>query len=394
MASRPTLDFLKTEAGAGAFLGVAALLALLWANSPWAARYFAFINADLTIHIGAFDHTKSVLKWTKDGLMAVFFFVVGLEIKYEILTGELSNPRKLALPVLAAVGGMVAPALVYLAFNLGPNGQPGGWPTPAATDIAFALAALAAIGPRLPASLRVFLLTLAIADDLGAVALIAVLFTAKVQVWALAAAGGVLAAMALTSFWRSAPLFLYAVGFAAVWALALESGVNTSLAGVAAALTVPIAAPRPGRESALKRAMSGLHPYVAYGILPFFAFVAAGFSFKGLSLGQLFAPVPLGIMAGLLIGKQVGVLALSALAVGLGLARRPSGATWLDLYGAALLCGVGFTMSLFIGALAFDPRDPLIQTQVRLGVIAGSAASALAGMAVLAWSARRRPVEA
>ena len=143
-----------------------------------------------------------------------------------------------------------------------------------------------------------------------------------------------------------------------------------------------------------KRAMSGLHPYVAYGILPFFAFVAAGFSFKGLSLGQLFAPVPLGIMAGLLIGKQVGVLALSALAVGLGLARRPSGATWLDLYGAALLCGVGFTMSLFIGALAFDPRDPLIQTQVRLGVIAGSAASALAGMAVLAWSARRRPVEA
>ncbi|MCI3131257.1 Na+/H+ antiporter NhaA [Phenylobacterium aquaticum] len=390
MSRRPTLEFLKTEAASGLILAFAAFAAIVIANSPLAHRYFDFVGHPITIQVGAFHETKSVLKWVKDGLMAVFFFVVGLEIKYEILRGELSNPRRLALPVLAAVGGMAVPALVYIALNLGAGGAPLGWPTPTATDIAFALAALAVAGPRLPPSLRIFLLTLAIADDLGAVALIAILFTAKVNVWALAAAGAGLALMALMGRWRNAPYLFYAVLFAVVWGFTLESGVNTSLAGVAAAMTIPLGARRHGEAGVLHDFMRSLHPYVAYLILPLFAFSAAGFSLRGLTLAQLFGPVPLGVALGLFVGKQVGVFGAAALAIGLKLARRPTGAKWAELYGVSLLCGVGFTMSLFIGGLAFPPADAAIQAGVRLGVVAGSVLSALVGMAVLAACQRAR----
>jgi Na+/H+ antiporter NhaA len=248
MSRKLTLDFLKTEAASGLILAGAALVAILLANSPWRESYFAFVHSPFTLQAGGFEETKSVLKWTKDGLMAVFFFVVGLEIKYEILKGELSNPRKLAMPVFAAVGGMVAPALVFLAFNLGEGGHPNGWPIPTATDIAFALAALAIAAPRAPPALRVFLLTLAIADDLGAVMLIAILFTSDINLPALAGALTGLAFMVWIGRWKQVPPLLFAAAFLVVWAFTLKSGVNTSLAGVAAALTVPIKPRRDGGE--------------------------------------------------------------------------------------------------------------------------------------------------
>ncbi len=393
MAQRITLSFLRTEAASGVILALAALAAILLANSPWADGYFAFIGHPLTIQFGAFDETKSVLKWVKEGLMAIFFFVVGLEIKFEILRGELSNPRRLALPILAAVGGMAIPALVYVAFNLGEGGVLRGWPTPVATDIAFALAALALAGPKLPPALRTFLLTLAIADDLGAVALIALMFTAHVNLWALGAAASGLALMALLGRWRNAPYLFYAVLFVVVWAFTLRSGVNTSLAGVACAMTIPLEARRPGQAGVLHHFMDSLHPYVAFLILPLFAFVAAGFSFRNLSIGDLLSPVTLGVALGLFVGKQIGVFGAAALAIGLKLARRPTGAKWLELYGCALLCGVGFTMSLFIGGLAFSPDDQSAQAEIRLGVVTGSVLSTLAGMAILAWSQSRRSEE-
>ena len=281
MSRRPTLEFLKTEAGSGLVLGLAALLAILLANSDLAWAYFGFIHTPFTIQVGAFHESAEALDWIKHGLMAIFFFVVGMEIKFEVLKGELANPRRLALPILAAVAGMAIPAAIYLTFNFGAPGAHGGWAVPTATDIAFALAALAMVSRRLPASLRVFLLTLAIADDLGAVGLIAILFSGSVRWWQVAGAGLALAGMAGLGRWRSAPFLFYAIGYLLVWGFTLKSGVSTSVAGVLAAFTVPIGPRRRGQESALRFFMDSLHPYVAFGILPLFAFAAAGFSFAG-----------------------------------------------------------------------------------------------------------------
>ena len=387
MARRITLSFLKTEAASGVILGLAALLAVALANSPWSNRYFEVISQPFTLQVGEFRQTESVLKWVKDGLMTIFFFVVGLEIKFEILRGELSNPRRLALPILAALGGMIVPALFYLALNMGAQGVPSGWPTPVATDIAFALAALAIAAPKLPPSLRTFLLTLAIVDDLGAVALIALIFTDHLHIWDLAGAASAIAIMALMGRWRNAPYFFYAMLFAIAWAFTIKSGVNTSLAGVAAAMTIPLEPRRTGQVGVLHYFMDSLHPYVAFLILPSFAFVASGFSFRGLSIHDAFSPVTLGVALGLFVGKQIGVFGAASLAMGLKLARRPTGAKWIEIYGVSVLCGVGFTMSLYIGALAFGPDAA--QSQVRMGVVAGSLLSALAGMAILTWSQGR-----
>jgi len=393
MAKRITLDFLRTESASGMILAVAALAAILLANSPWAGAYFGFIEAPFTIQIGGFVETHSILDWIKEGLMAIFFFVVGLEIKYEIVKGELANPRRLALPVLAALGGMVVPAAIFLAFNAGPGGIPQGWPTPVATDIAFALAALAIAGPKLSPTLRIFLLTLAIVDDLGAVVLIGALFTDQVHLPALGGALATLALMGLLGRWRKAPYLLYALGFLVLWAFTLKSGVSTSVAGVAAAATIPLGARKTGRPGVLEDFMESLHPYVAFLILPLFAFAAAGFSIQGLGLRDLFGPVALGVALGLFLGKQIGVFGGAALVIGLKLARRPTGAKWIELYGVSLLTGIGFTMSLFIGQLAFPIGDASDQAQVRIGVVAGSILSTMAGMAVLAWAQSRRPPE-
>ena len=393
MAKRITLDFLKTESASGVILAAAALAAIALANSPWARGYFGFIAEPFTVQLGAFTETLSVLDWVKEGLMAVFFFVVGLEIKYEIVRGELANPRRLALPVIAALGGMVGPALIYLAINAGTGGALRGWPVPVATDIAFAIAALAVAGPKLPPNLRVFLLTLAIVDDLGAVGLIGLLFTDHLRVMELLGALVALALMGLLGRWRRAPYLLYALGFVVVWGFTLKSGISTSLAGVAAAATIPLEARKVGRPGVLEDFMEGLHPYVAFLILPLFAFCAAGFTIRGLGLSDLFGPIALGVAAGLFIGKQIGVFGAASLVIGLKLARRPTGAKWVELYGLSLLCGIGFTMSLFIGQLAFPLTDAAAEAQVRIGVVVGSLASTLAGMAVLAWAQALRARE-
>ena len=392
MAKRITLDFLKTESASGAILAAAAAFAILLANSPASGAYFSFIQHPVTLQIGAFHETLSVLEWVKEGLMAIFFFVVGLEIKYEIVKGELANPRRLALPVIAALGGMVGPAAVYLAFNTGPlaaggGGAPQGWPTSVATDIAFALAALAVAGPRLPSTLRIFLLTLAIVDDLGAVGLIGALYTTHLD---LAQAGGaalVLTLMALMGRWRAAPYLFYAIGFLLAWGFTLKSGISPSVAGVAAAATIPLGARKAGRPGVLEDLMESLHPYVAFLILPLFAFTAAGFSVRGIGVSELFGPVALGVTAGLVTGKLLGVF--GAASAVMGLEAGPAAdrrVKWIELLGLSCLCGVGFTMSLFIGQLAFPGADASDQAQVRLGVIAGSLISTLAGMAVLAWA--------
>ncbi|GLS00462.1 Na(+)/H(+) antiporter NhaA [Brevundimonas denitrificans] len=393
MARKITLDFLKTEAASGIVLGLAAAMALIAANSPLSAAYFGWLKSEHILQIGPLMLELTISEWIKEGLMAVFFLVVGLEIKYEILKGELSDPRKLATPVLAAVGGMAAPALVYLAVSGLLNGPHEGWPIPLATDIAFALAVFAVAARRLPSSLRVFLLTLAIVDDLGAIALIAVLFSSGVDWVPLAWVAGLLAVGALFAARRKVAAPFWVLGFGLVWYLTVLAGLSTSLTAVAFALIVPVSNRTEDGQSPLREAMHDLHPWVAYLILPLFAFAKAGVSFAGLSLEQAFAPLVLGITFGLFAGKQIGVFGAAWLASALRIGRRPTDATWLELYGVSLLCGVGFTMSLFVGILAFPGAiDSPEQVEVKLGVLGGSFLSAVAGAAVLAVATRRRKI--
>jgi NhaA family Na+:H+ antiporter len=390
VARRLTLDFLKTEAASGAVLGLAAAAALVVANSPLSDAYFAWLKSEHLFQAGPLRLELTVSEWIKEGLMAVFFLVVGMEIKYEILRGELSDPRKLATPVLAALGGMIAPALVYLAISGATGGPPGGWPIPLATDIAFALGVFAIAGRGLPSSLRVFLLTLAIVDDLGAIGLIAVLFSSGIDWVPLAWAAGLLAVGAAASRRPIAAPF-WVMGFLAVWWLSVQAGLSTSLAAVTFAAIVPVEPRIDDGQSPLKEAMHDLHPYVAYLILPLFAFAKAGVSFAGLSLDQLFAPLVLGVAAGLFLGKQIGVFGATWLTTRLKLGKKPAQSTWLQIYGVSLLCGVGFTMSLFIGILAFPGAiDAPEQVEVKLGVILGSTLSASLGAVILAVAARRR----
>ena len=395
MARNLTLDYLKTEAGSGTVLGLAALAALIVANSPWSSGYFGWLKGEHILQVGPLILEMSISEWIKEGLMAIFFLVVGLEIKYEVLRGELSDPRKLATPVLAAAGGMLAPALVYLAFSGVMGGPHGGWPIPLATDIAFALAVFAMVARNLPSSLRVFLLTLAIVDDLGAIALIAVLFSSGVS---LAPLAGVVALLVIGFFvarTRKIPAPFWVLGFGVVWYLTVQAGLSTSLTAVAFAAIVPVVDRRCDGQSPLREAMHDLHPYVAYLVLPLFAFAKAGVSFVGLSLDQMLAPLVLGIAFGLFVGKQVGVLGAAWLASALKIGRKPTGATWLEVYGVSLLCGVGFTMSLFIGALAFPGAiDSPEQVEVKLGVLLGSLISGITGAGVLAAAARRRKIMA
>jgi len=393
VARKITLDFLKTEAASGIVLGLAALTALIVANSPWAGGYFAWLKSEHVLQVGPLILELTITDWIKEGLMAVFFLVVGLEIKFEILRGELRNPKKLATPVLAALGGMVGPAVVYLAIAAWTGGPVGGWPIPLATDIAFALGIFALVARGLPASLRIFLLTLAIVDDLGAIALIAVLFSSGVD-WIPVL--GVAALLLVGGLWasrRRVPAPFWVLGFGLVWYLTVTAGLSTALTAVAFAAIVPVGDRAGEGQSPLKEAMHDLHPWVSWLILPLFAFAKAGVSFAGLSLEQAFAPLALGIALGLFVGKQVGVWGAAWLASALKIGRRPTDSTWLELYGVSLLCGVGFTMSLFVGVLAFPGAiDSAEQVEVKLGVLGGSFLSAVAGAAVLAVATRRRKI--
>jgi NhaA family Na+:H+ antiporter len=379
---------ITSEAGGGLILMGVAALALALANSPLADAYFGALKTDI--------FGLSVLHWINDALMAVFFLLVGLEIKREFLDGQLSTWPRRALPGIAALGGMVVPAGIYVALNWGSPETLRGWAIPSATDIAFALGVLALLGSRVPASLKVFLTALAILDDLGAVLIIAVFYTADLSALMLGGAAtgiGVLAVLNRAGVTRLLPYLLIGV---AVWFFVLKSGVHATIAGVLVALTIPLK-PSPGRpepaDSALHRLEHALHPWSAYAIVPIFGFANAGVSFAGLSPAILLEPVPLGIALGLFVGKQVGVYLFSELAIRLRLADVPAGATRAQCYGVALLCGIGFTMSLFIGNLAF-PDSPELIDATKIGVLAGSVLSALAGFALLRVAPKEFPPKA
>ena len=375
-------SLLKSEAGGGLLLILAAAAALVVANSGWAAAYFAA----LTAYLGPL----SVLHWINDALMASFFLLVGLEIKREFLDGQLSTRRRRRLPGLAAIGGMVAPALIYLAINAD-GGALRGWAVPVATDIAFALGVLALLGRRVPVSLRIFLTALAIIDDLLAVAIIALFYTAELSLVWLAAAFATIGLLAALNRMRVQHLFPYLLLGAALWTFTFLSGVHATLAGVALAATIPIRC-SPGcpddAQSPLHRLEHGIQPWVAYLVIPVFGFANAGVSLAGLGVDALVQPVALGVAAGLFVGKQIGVFLTTWAAIRLRLADCPEDATMLQVYGVALLCGIGFTMSLFIGLLAFD--DTVLQAQVKIGVLTGSLLSALVGATVLRLSNREQ----
>ena len=369
--------FLDNEASGGLVLMGAAALALVVANSPLSGAYFDALHSHV---LGL-----SVLHWINHALMAVFFLLVGLEIKREMLDGQLSTWPRRALPGIAALGGMIVPAVIYLAFNAGPNGHPRGWAIPSATDIAFALGVLSLLGPRVPISLKVFLTALAILDDLGAVLIIAVFYTSELNLYALGGAIfvlGLLQGLNRAGFTDLKPYLLLGV---VLWFLVLMSGVHATLAGVALALTIPLRV-TPGRPedatSPLHILEHSLQPWVAFLIIPIFGFANAGISFAGMSLASLQNPVPLGVALGLFVGKQVGVFAFAWAAIKTGLADLPANATWPQLYGVALLCGIGFTISLFIGLLAF-PTSADLQDATKLGVLLGSILSGLIGAALL-----------
>jgi NhaA family Na+:H+ antiporter len=384
MALSSIREFLRLEAAAGVLLLAATALALVAANSPASGLYASFLQARVAITIDGAGIAKPLLLWINDGLMAIFFLLVGLEIKREVIEGELSTVRKAALPAIAAAGGMAVPALVYVALNWGDAQTLRGWAIPTATDIAFAVGVLALLGDRVPSTLKIFLLALAIIDDLGAIVIIAIFYTHNLSALSLVLAGIALAGLfALNRAGVTRPAAYVVLGVL-MWVCVLESGVHATLAGVALALAIPIGASDSHEQSPLRSLEHSLHPWVSYAILPLFAFANAGVSLAGISLAELFEPLPLGIAAGLFVGKQVGVMGATWIAVRLNAAALPEGATWRHFYGTALLTGIGFTMSLFIGTLAFD--DPAYADHVRIGVLGGSLLSALAGALVL-WLA-------
>jgi Na+:H+ antiporter, NhaA family len=373
-------QFLKSESAGGLILMGVAFIAIVIANSHASPLYF-----DTLRH---YVFGLSILHWINDALMAVFFLLVGLEIKREFLDGQLSTWSRRALPGFAALGGMVAPALIYVAFNMSSPDTLRGWAIPAATDIAFALGVLSLLGPRVPISLKIFLTALAILDDLGAVLIIAVFYTADLNIPALGGAFAVLVALCALNRLGYKKLTPYLVLGAVLWFLVLKSGIHATLAGVALAMTIPIkaspAAPDDA-QSPLHKLEHALHPWVAFMIIPIFGFANAGLSFAGIGPSALLDPVPLGITLGLFVGKQIGVFGFAWVAIRTGLADLPANATWLQLYGVSLLCGIGFTMSLFIGLLAF-PQSPFLQDETKIGVLAGSLLAGTIGWLVLRFA--------
>ncbi len=377
--------FFQSDAAPGIVLIAVAAVAIVLANTRLEPSVEMFLATRLTFSFGELGLSKPLVLWINDGLMAVFFLLVGLEIKREALEGALSQPAQIAMPIVAAAGGMVAPAAIYAALNWGDATALRGWAIPAATDIAFSIGVLAVLGRRVPLALKLFLTTLAIVDDLGAIIVIAAFYTSALSGLALVLAGTCVAAMVALNVAgvRNAGPFLL-IG-AALWVCVLKSGVHATLAGVITAFCLPL---KGGEEAPDDRAFikveHALQPWVAFFIMPVFAFANAGVSFAGLTLAHLVEPVSLGIAAGLFVGKQIGVFGAAALFIVLGFAAMPAGGTWAKLYGVSLCAGIGFTMSLFIGTLAWD--DPAYAAPLRIGVLGGSILSAVLGYAVLRWA--------
>jgi NhaA family Na+:H+ antiporter len=383
LAQRPLLQrLLASEAAGGVLLMIAAALAIYLANSPWAESYRHLLHFVTGPALSEKLGPMTVHLWINDGLMAVFFLLVGLEIKRELVDGRLASWEQRRLPALPALMGMAAPAIIYLLLSRGEAGLAAGWAIPAATDIAFAVGALALLGRHAPLSLKVMLVSVAIIDDMGAVAIIAVFYTSSIDLLALAAAGGIVALMLAFNRLRVVALWPYLLAIVALWYFTLLSGVHATIAGVVGALLIPYGAERPVEARPLLKLEHALAPWVAFLIVPAFGFANAGVSFGNLGLSDIFAPLPLAIGLGLLLGKQLGVFGGVWLAVKTGLASKPQGASWLQIYGVAMLCGIGFTMSLFIGELAF-PGQPEKVEAAKIGILLGSLLSALLGCLIL-----------
>ncbi|MGV6816974.1 MAG: Na+/H+ antiporter NhaA [Thiotrichales bacterium] len=383
-------EFMRLESAGGILLLIAAVLALIVQNSPLNIYYNALLNTPVEIHVSNFAIAKPLLLWINDGLMAIFFFLIGLELKREVIEGELSDPSRVALPVFAAIGGMLAPAAIYAAINAGDAIAMRGWAIPAATDIAFVLAALKLLGNSVPTPLKLFLVTLAITDDLGAILIIALFYTEELSITSLGIAFGVIALLGFMN-WRGidriAPYLLLGV---IMWVAVLKSGVHATLAGVMLAFFIPLRDKKAPDRSPLRELEHDLHPTVAFGILPLFAFANTGVDLQGVGFDALLEPVPLGIALGLFFGNQIGILSFSWLAVKAKIGKLPVGVGWAELYGAALLCGIGFTMSLFISSLAFEQGAGNFAVDDRLGILAGSTLSAVCGYFWLRLTLRRR----
>ncbi len=389
MVTKAIREFLKLESASGILLVIATILALLAANSPLSRLYDGLLQIPLEIRISALHIAKPLLLWINDGLMAVFFLLVGLEVKREFMEGELSQRSQVVLPAVAAVGGMAVPALIYVILNRGDSLALNGWAIPAATDIAFALGVLTLLGKRVPISLKIFLLALAIIDDLGAIVIIAIFYSGDLSMTSLILAAVCVGVLIAMNFARIARIAAYTIVGAILWVCVLKSGVHATLAGVALALAVPLRTEDEDGHSLLRHLEHTLHPWISYAILPVFAFANAGVPLHGFSLSNILDPVPLGVLLGLLAGKQLGVFGFSLVSIKLGIAAMPEQATMRQLYGTSILCGIGFTMSLFIGMLAFEHTDGDYLTTHRIGILLGSLASAVLGYLVLRVSPRQ-----
>jgi len=387
---KPLQEFLRLETSGGYVLMAATAAAMIVANSPLAFKYNTLLQFPLTISIGRFTISKTSVHWIDDGLMVLFFFVIGLELKRELIEGHLSSLRRASLPAFAAAGGMVGPALIYVALNRHDPLAMHGWAIPTATDIAFALGVLSLLGKQVPPALKAFLLSVAIFDDLGAIVVIAMFYTAQLHLVPLIIAGVLIVLLfALNRLHVIRPTVYFIVAFF-LWLAILKSGVHATLAGVIVAMFIPLGTP--DGSSPAQQLEHSLHPWVAFAVLPIFAFANAGVTLSGLSPVEVAGTVPLGIMFGLFAGKQVGIFVMCWLSVKFRLAARPEGASWRQLYAIAILCGIGFTMSLFIASLAFAESGADYHGAERLGILLGSVISGLAGYFVLKRTARSHSV--
>lgn len=383
-------EFLRLESANGILLLVAAVLAMVIVNSPLAYLYDSLLDIPVAIRFAQFEIAKPLLLWINDGLMAIFFFLIGLEVKREILDGELSEPSRVVLPIIAAIGGMAVPAMIYAYINWGNEVAIQGWAIPSATDIAFALGVLALLGDRVPNTMKLFLMTLAIADDLGAIVIIALFYTDDLSILSLSIAAGAIIVLSLMKRRGVIALAPYLLVGLVLWAAVLKSGVHATLAGVITALFIPFKRAEGEEKTQLEILEHDLHPVVAFAILPLFAFANTGVSFEGIGLQSFIHSVPLGIALGLFLGNQIGVFGLSWLAIKLGIAELPKGGNWLQLYGISLLCGIGFTMSLFISSLAFESGGPHLAVDDRIGILMGSLLSGVLGYLVLYYSSGKK----
>ncbi len=374
-------EFLRLESAGGVILVIAAILAVVMANSPLTDIYTGILNLKLTISVENVGVSKPLILWINDGLMAIFFLLIGLELKREVVEGQLSSADQIILPALAALGGLVVPALIYWLVNRNNPAGLTGWAIPTATDIAFALAILSVLGSRVPASLKIFLTTIAIVDDLAAISIIAVFYSGDLSTHSLLAASAGIGVLFLLNRLCVQSLTAYLLTGVIIWFFVLKSGVHATLAGIIVAAFIPLKCE--DDNSPARRLEHSLHPWIAFAVLPVFAFANAGVSFAGIGPDTLFGTVSVGIVLGLVLGKQIGIFGMTSLAIGLGFARKPEGTSWAMLYGVALVCGVGFTMSMFIGGLAFEHGDLTQRVAVKIGVIVGSLASALLGLLVL-----------